>query len=1025
MSVSSTKHIEGNVGFQIPNKLYGRTSQLDSLLTSFQKIIEGDTEVVLIKGYSGTGKSSLIDAFESRLEFEDLSRRIARRKCDKLQRNIPYYPVIQAFEAIIRDILENTSKVERLVWEKSLQKAMDRTGKILTDIIPSLEQLIGTQPDVPHINGREATYRFHFAFERLVSVFATKHHPLILFIDDLQWIDEASMMLLKSMVLDNEVNYFMFIGAIRGEEKYLNQHQKIIKDIEEDGEVYTKKKVLKIDVENITAAEVNQLVADSLKISTEESKEIGHLIHQKTKGNPFFVRQLLLKLYNNGLITFDNYRLIWFWDIEEIKQINFTEDVLDLMIDNLKELTASTQEMLKIASCIGRRFDLAMLKTIYHRIYTDTYDTAFNATYFHLEKAINEGILLKEGESYHFVHDRVHQAVNSLNSKGFKKKVHLHIGRLLFSQLHRKYKIENLASAENIPAEDVFITLNHWNKGIAFINSKVEKSQLGLLNLTAGIKSTRIAAKEAALKYFEAGIDLIYDDSWRRDYDLTLALHTQIMEAEYMNGDFGKFQARLDNIVKNVKTPVDAVEAYESAIQAYSTHHHFDKALDLGFKYLNDLGLNLDIKINKLQTLKALARMQWLMLGKSPARLLKAPPMKNKEAMAILRIMRAISVSVYFSKSEILPYFTMKGIEASLKYGNSADAIIPFGGYALMQSIVFKNYKKAYQFGEFQTAMIAKYNGVQQQPYADLIRYSFLHHGHQNIKKALENVHQSYGKSIETGNLSYTFYIAFTSGYFHFFAGEPLSKVLRLMEKYAKKIEALRLQISFPHLALYMETYQKIHEPASKNATRKYKYDEALMTELSKNKNDAPVLFGYYFNQMMYAFLLRDNEAAYQYALQADKYSYSSLGSYVLRMFYFYWGLVIAQLLGKDSTTIAFNRSRVKSKLQKYTQLFQQWGNQVHENYLHKYKLLDAETKRINNDVKKAAVLYEEAILLAEKEDFINEVAIIRELTAEFYYSIDNPTKAMENMKKAIEAYRRWEAFAKVEELEKRLEKWS
>lgn len=1015
MSVASSKYTASAIQFQIPDKLYGRETQLEALMDSFLQVIQGKTDIVVIQGYSGTGKSSLVRGFEKRLEFEDLSSYIAKGKCDKLQNNIPYYPIIQAFEGVISEILTSASKIEQLVWEKAILKAIGNTGRVLTDIIPSLVELIGEQPPLPQVNGREATHRFNYAFEQLISVFATRSHPLILFIDDLQWIDRASLALLKTLLLDNQVQYLMMIGAVRAEEEsHSDELETVIQDINTFRKKERKRPIARLSVKNLDEHQVNELVADSLKISPRETTEIAELIHQKTAGNPLFSQQLLLKLYNESYITYDNYRLIWFWDINEIEHVHLAEDVIALMIENLQQLPVTTRESLKMASCIGRQFNLKTVEIINQRLNTDVYDTAFNATYNHLEKAVQEGFLKKKGTNYVFSHDRIQQAVNSQNSAVFKRKVHLNIGRLLYNKLKRELGENFHQQLEKQPSETIFTILNHWNKGINIINSKVEKSELANLNLIAAQKSIRISAIEAALEYIESGIQLLYDDSWRRDYQLTLNLYSHLLETKYLSGDLSHLEERLIYINKHVKEKIDSVDAHEIVIQAYNAHQQFDKAFALGLKYLEELDFKLPSQVSKLNNIVYLTQLEILMRSKGIEGFSKLPKLTDQRAAGIMRILKSICNSIYFTKSDLLPVFTLKSIQVVAKYGNTPDAIISYGSYALICSGVLKKYQKAFEWGEFMSKLVEEYKAAAHQPFTDIVRYSLLFHPNKSIKEVLSPVHQSYLKCLETGNTDYTFYVAFTSTYMNFFAGQPLSYVLDLIDVYVHKLKPLEQQVTFHHLETYAKMYRELHYTSNQN--RKKNQFNAGIRSQTESKNTDVLSFGIHCNQMIYNFYINDYQKAYYHANETEHYLHSSLGSYVLRMYSYFSALTFIQVL-KHKAAFNIDEKILRKKIKTITGYFQKWSQQVPANYRHKYVLLNAEMKCLENEFKYATVLFDEAIMLTKKEQLPNEIGLARKMAAQFYLSRGDEENAKWNLEKAIEAFQKWEAHGLVEQL--------
>ena len=1022
MSVASSKHTTNSGIFSVSAKLYGRNAELENMYQSFQRVIEGGTEVLLITGHSGVGKSALIGEFEQKIEYEDLSGFVATGKCDKLEYAIPYYPLIQAFDEIVLDIINNATKFELLIWRKSIQKALGGVGRVLTQLIPRLEELIGEQPPLPIVTGREAINRFSYAFQRFISSIATKNRPLILFVDDLQWIDNASLSLIQNIVTNTTVKYFLFLGAYR-ENEVPPEHalNSTLKNIQNSSLEIGKRKVYHINIHNLNANEVLSLVSDSLSVEEDEVKDLAFLIYRKTLGNPFFTRQLLRKLYDDQLLAYDTFRHLWIWDIEELDTVNITENVVELMVEKLNELPESTREVLKIASCIGRRFSLEMLEIINERLQIEVYDSAFNSTFKHLRKAKAEGFIVEQGESYLFVHDRIHFAVNQLSSRLFRQKVHLHIGRLLYGQLKKRHYPLLISEIDELPTDEIFNIITHWNKASQFIDNKVEKSQLATLNYIAGSKAMQTAAFKAALKYFNQGISMLYDDSWRRDYDLTLALHSYRMEAEYLTGKMNNLADYRAYITKHVVALTDAVKAYEVSIQALSAQQQLDEAANLGIDYLKRLQLKFPKKAGKLTSLRALVRMTLLMSRRKPLKLVNLRDMTDKRALVIMRIFSVIGIPIYLGGNPFLPVYVLKGLQVTLRYGNSPYSVFAYGGYGLIASAILKRHKVGYQYGKLLSNLIDRFGATQFSTFAALVKHTFLIHPQRHLRETITPTTKAYKVGLETGSVEFTSYVAFTNAYFSFFIGTPLSEVISLMAGYIQKMEEFGQQLAVHRMRIYQQTFLNLAGKSGNTFLLKGDaYDEEAMLPKALEKNVVVIKANYLCNKMIISYLFGQYDEALRCALEGEEPTkQSARGSYMLRMYYFYSTLTYCKVLTRDyKSATNFDKNKVKKKAEVNIKLIKKWSENVHANFLHKYKLVLAESKRSENKLDEVGTLYREALLIAEKEEFTNEVALVSELAGDFYYEIQDKTKAKAHLNKAIRAYTDWEADAKVEHIQ-------
>ncbi len=1022
MPIASSKQSFNSSIFSIPSKLYGREAELDNMHASFKRVMDGGSELLFVTGASGVGKSTLIREFEQRIQAEEYGTFLTSGKSDKLERNIPYYPLIQAFDEILQNIIQNSNEFELIIWKKRLGKALGSIGKILTDLVPRLEELIGVQPELPAVRGRESMNRFNYAVQRFVETLSSRHEPLILFIDDLQWADNASLTLIKTLTTSQTIKHFMFIGAYRANE--VEETHPLIKTIDEIRNLTIeqgKRKIYHVNLHDLSLEDVNQLVADSLKISVEEVTELSLIIYKKTVGNPFFTRQLLRKLYDDSLITYDTYRHLWIWNIRELEAVNITENVVDLMLEKLRELPKSTREVLKVASCIGRGFDLETLEIIINRLQTGTYETAFNAVRKHLKKSKEEGFILKEKKGYFFSHDRIHYSVNQLSNSLFRKKVHLHIGRLLFSRLASQ-QIIDINNIEVLNTEHIFNIITHWNKGSQFIDNKIEKSQLATLNLIAGKKALRSAAFKVALDYFKQGVALLYDDCWRRDYNLTLDLYTNLMEAQFLNGEMKELESYLTYINKHIQDPIHALNAYEVNIQSLSAQQKLNEAANLGLTYLKELGLSFPKKMNKIQSLFTVIQMSLLMSRKKTEDLYNLPEMTDPKALAIMNIFKATGTAFYLGGSPFLPLYILKGLRVTLKYGNSPSSIFAYGGYGLIASGVLKRYQTGYEYGELISSLIQKFGAIQLCTFAALVKNTFLIHPQKHLKTSIEPTANAYRVGLETGSVEFTPYVAFSNAYFSFFIGTSLIDVSQTMEAYIKKMEEFNQELAVHRMRIYQETfYNLIGQSGNTYQLRGVAYDETTMLQPALEKGVTVIKSNYLCNKLILSYLFREYDMALAHSLEAEKPTIQSArGSYMLRMYYFYSTLTFCKILqkAKEGGTIeGISEKKLIKKTKNYIQLLNKWSIHVHENFLHKYKLVQAEFNAIEGNDTEAKKLYREALLIGEKEEFVNEVALICELATDYYIRKNDTIKAKAHLNKAIRAYEEWGAAAKVKDL--------
>jgi predicted ATPase len=1010
--------------FSIPSKLYGRDADLEYMLQSFDRVKKGNTEIIMIGGYSGVGKSTIVNQFEQIIEEENLKGYVITGKSDKLEKTIPYNPIIQAFEEIVQDILNTTSLVEKLRWKKRLKDAIGRNGKVLIDLIPDIEKIIGKQLETSVTTSKEAINRFNNIFIRFISAVATRNRPLILFLDDLQWIDSASLSLLENITNNNDVKHLMFIGAFRDNE--ISEHHMLIKTlaaIREKSVEEGKRVVYSMNLHNLTKEDVMEMIAKSLSEKVEDVKGIGNIIYEKTLGNPFFTRQLLRKLYEDNLIRYNTYKYRWEWDKAELAALNITDNVVDLVVNKIKTLPESTHETLKIASCIGRVFDIKTIEAVNQRMNTDTYDTVFDATTKHLRKSQKEGLVILDKGKYKFAHDRIHQAVSSLNSDIFKKKVHLHIGRLSFNNAF-KGKFE-LCDAEklSLSSEEIFNIINHWNKGIVFIDSKIERSQLATLNLVAGKRAASTAAYEAALSYLDKGISLLYEDSWEKDYSLSLALHSDIMEIEYLMGHLDKLEQRFNYVIKNAKNDIDSTKAYEIRIQSAYAQNDLKLATNLGLEILNKLGVKMPKKANNFHVVLGFVKLWMLMCRKKIDKLILLPDMTDYKAKAVMRIFYAIGASVYLGGNKLLTTYLYRSCQHTLRYGNSEDSVLAYAGYGLLITTRLKQYDRGLEVSKLLKQLIDKYQSNRNRSFVSLISNTFLEHQKNHIGEKVDSLKKAYYSGWQKGEIDFTTLVGFVYAYFSFYSGTQLSELIEEMNEIIKRTEGVNQDLALYRMNIYQQTFINLNQPVE-NPTRLlgkiFNEDEVVLSDFKDDKK--VISYQLLVNKTLLCYLFGEYLNASYYALENEKNQFAAQGSYMERMYCFYSTLSYCKAYEMTDhwKNDSRGKRRLKRRIKKNMKTLKMYSEYGHQNFLHKYKLVQAENYRIQGKLDEAKKAYRASILLAEKEEFINEAALACELAGDFYYKINEIPKAKAHINKSIRAYTDWQAFNKVEHIKKK-----
>ncbi|MDM8567489.1 AAA family ATPase [Candidatus Halobeggiatoa sp. HSG11] len=976
--------------FQIPQKLYGREEEINSLLQAFERVSNGDIEMMLVAGYSGVGKSALVH--EVHKPMTEKRGYFADGKFDQFQKNIPYSAITQAFNKFCRYLLLEKNLTE---WQQKILAVVGNNGQIIIDVIPDLELVIGKQPTVAEVGPTEAQNRFQMLFLNFVKALCGKEHPFILFIDDLQWVDSASLALLKSIMLDDEIQYLLIIGAYRDNEVDKN-HPFIIAV-----ETLEAVKVNTIELKNLQLSNVNHLLQNTLQCEAKQSQPLTELLYQKTQGNAFFTRQFLQSLYDSEFLYFEQYQ--WHWDVEQIKNQNITANVVELMIGQLKKLPEATQQVLRLAACVGNNFDLATLAIIHEQSQSTTAQD--------LSAAIQTGLILPTSElemineqlavfHYNFLHDRVQQAAYALIDDDQKKAVHLKIGQLL------------LANSSEVE-ENIFNIVDHFNMGIELITNEKEKIKLAQLNLEAGKKAKDATAYEAALQYFISGIQYLNVNSWVVNYNLTFDLYKEKSEIEFLNGNFEQSEKLINFVLDKTQTVAEKATLYSMLIVQYTMLARYEEATQAGRKALNLMDIDLpeiDLDV-ALQTEMDMAKEN---LGnRQIASVVDAAEMTNSLMRASTQVLVKLITTTYQSNQALFAVVVVKIVNASLKYGNISESPFGYSAYGLLLGSVFGDYKTGDEFVIMALRLSEKFHTMSQKCAVCDVLVGHAYHWTHPLKDSLIYSDEGYQAGLESGELQVTGYIMMFKLYNLFSQGSNLKQLL-------EEISGL-LTISQKHqnqLATDTITGCQIGVLNLTNLnTDKFENADMDDVQLSNECTEHQTILAlcmYQILKLQILYLYDKPIEALKCSEAAEQQIAYVLGVFCVAEHNFYTSLTLLAFDSVDWKKLNSNQQQMKI-----------WADNCPENFLHKYLLVQAEIARIKGNELEAMDLYDQAIASAKEHEFIQNEALANELAAKFWLGRNKEEIAQVYLKKAYYCYQQWGATAKVNDLETKYQQLS
>ncbi|MEZ2229735.1 MAG: AAA family ATPase [Microcoleus sp.] len=991
----------------------------------------GGVELILVSGYSGIGKTAIVN---------EVQKPIVRQrgyfisgKFDQFKRNIPYASLIQAFQSLIQQLLtESDASIQ--TWKEKLLTALGSNGQVVADVIPEVELIVGKQPEVPQLGSTESQNRFNRVFKQFISVFAAQSHPLVIFLDDLQWADSASLKLIELLVTDSDSKYLLIIGAYRDNE--VSATHPLIQTIEKIAEIPQlgiQPIVSNIILDPLGLSHVQELIADTLDGQiTQKIELLAELLFNKTQGNPFFLTQLLRALHQENLLVYDFQSGAWQWDLEHIQAIGITDcNVVELLARNIKKLPAAAQSALKLAACIGNQFNLEVLAIVSEKSQKETalnlWDTLQAGLVLPLSNDYKIPLVFEGTETglaglqdvkvdYKFLHDRVQQAAYSLIAEEQKQETHLKIGKLLLQNTPPEARKDNIFALVN----QLNFGIGATTGGLPLLTSEPEKCELAELNLIAGQKAKAAAAFEPALRYFNLGIELLnslsgtgeesseIQSSWQSHYHLTLILHTEAMEAEYLNTNLPQAETLGDLILQQATTQLDAVKVYEIKVQMYINTWQFPRALDTGLQALEMMGFSL-AKIQDLASHEVILP-QFEDLE-------NLPKMTEPELIAVIKLLQSLNVAALSVKPEIGFQIVVCQVILCIQRGYSDIAALSYVWYGTLLCAVGE-IEKGYHAGQLAVRLLEQFDSKPLIcPVYNTFNY-FIRHWKEHAKESLAQLQEALQNGLEFGSLDYASYGINNYCLNLFWTGGLLESLLNKQLLYVNLIE----KIGNAYVAMEINVLRQLNLNLQGLATDKYRLtgeaiDEVTLLPQFQAANSAWTLFHVYLYKGILFYLLKDGAGAVANISQALAYIKSIMGIMSVAVHNFYYSL---SLLAVYPTVAPQQQAEYLQQVEANQKKMQDWAFHAPMNYQHKYELVEAEKARVLGDKDRAIEFYDRAIENAAAQGYIQEEALANELAAEYYLSLGREKVAKTYMTDAYYGYIRWGANAKVADLEER-----
>jgi predicted ATPase/class 3 adenylate cyclase len=971
--------------FRIPEKLYGRSFELEKLLNSYSLAGKGNKELIIVSGYSGVGKSRLVSEMKKHI-YQSKGYFISG-KFDQFKKDIPLSSLMEAIGELIRQILTE-SEEQIFEWKQNILKALGQSGKLIIDVIPEVGLLLGPQPEVPELPPIESNNRFNNIFSAFVKSFTNPGRPLCLFLDDLQWIDSATLSWIEQQFGQKSLGYFQLIGAYRDNEVSASHPMLLMLDrLTQKGT-----KLQSINLQPLDTSTLNELVADVLVKGIIDCKDLSDLIYKKTNGNPFFTRQCLRTLNEANAIFFDNQLHTWTYNLEKAQNAEIGDNVIDLMLGQIQQLDNSVQSILKIASCIGNQFNISLLNSLSKE--------SIETTSQQISLAVQKGLILPiyewnsdEIENYKFLHDRVQQATHILLNEEEKKSIRLAIGRSLLG---------NINITEQEP--QIYEIADHLNYSFEKIDDSNEIKKLVEVNLSASIRAKNATAYAPALRYIKLAMEQMPESNNAPNDPLLPKMLLQRADCEHLNGNDTIAESYYDDAIEKTDGLLGKASVYERKIYYYNNIRKFKEAYQTGREAVALLGVKLPSSFIPPQFLRDLALNRYLMGNKKIASIIEQKEMSNEKIQMAIQLMATFGRSAYQIKPELCIAVCTKMVNLCLKYGNTDGGFIGYLAFGpIFQGAIIGRKQAGFDYGQLILELVEKYKSKYYKAETHFVVGYFAMPWKRSAEEMEKYWQIAYEAGLEVGDFFHTSCACCATIQSLFMRGVAFEVILHTANRYLEFLHRINNEEGIQTISSIQQSIRNL-QGITKN---RLSFDTDTFDESSYEKNlsdfnSRHFAHYYYINKMHTLYLWGEYEEAYRLSLISDSYLKDSPGMLHTAEHYFYKALILCAIYPKLS---GIKRMKCKAKIYQLVNKFKKYTKGCPANFIHKSQLLLAEISRINNQKTKAQNYYYSSIESANTYGYTNLQGLANSLAGKFHLTEGRKRLALFHLKEAKNAY--------------------
>jgi PAS domain S-box-containing protein len=978
----------------IPERLYGREREIEALLAAFDRVDKtGTSELVLVSGYSGIGKSSLVNELHKALVPP--RGLFASGKFDQGRRGIPYATLAQAFQSLVGGLLVK-SDAELAAWRAAFLDALGPNGQLMVDVVPELKLIIGEQPPAPDVPPHETRRRFQVVFERFIRVFARPEHPLALFVDDLQWLDTATLDFLEHLLTQADVRHLLVIGAYRDNEvDHDHPLMRKLQAIRNAGAV-----VHEIVLAPLAREDVAQLVADALHSDLERVTTLAQLVCDKTAGNPYFTTQFLTALGDEDLLIFDHAHARWSWDLDRIRAKPYTDNVADLMFDRLARLPAQTQRALQSLACLGHSAEVTMLALVL--------GTSADDVHAELGEAVRAELVERLGGAYRFLHDRVQEAAYALVPESERSREHLRIGRLILAHTPPERR-----------EETIFEIVNQLNRGATLMTWPDEREELARLNLMAGKRAKASAAHAAALNYFTRAAGLLPANAWEHRYEITFALELNRAECEFVTGDLASAEERFATVSARATHVVDEAAVACLRIALYTVLSRPDRAVEIGRSYLIKVGIEWSSHPTDEEVRDEHERL-WRQLGSRPIEtLFDLPLMSDPEIRGTMEVLSELLGATYWTDQNLMHLLLLRMTSLSLQHGNTDASAVAYVNLNVVVGVRFGRYAEGYRFGLLAADLVEKKGLDRAKPRVFRNLGGWVVPWMRHLREARPPIIRAFQWAEQWRPLPYYMMWIYNCLVMHGLAGgDPLADVQREAEEGRRRLTpearpGALLDLITGQLGL-VRTLRGL-TPALGSFGSEEVDEDCLEQHLQSQPALERAACWYWIRKLQAYIYAAEHHRAAAMAAKAQRLLWTASAEFLEAEYHFYGALARVAAAG---SAIPEQRRDLLANAARSHQRLLEWTVNCPQNFESRAALVGAELARLDGRELEAERLYEDAIRSARVNGFVHIEALANELAARFYGARGFETSSVAYLKEARHCYLRWGADGKVRQLD-------